>query len=90
MEYKKINDQKKTFRIAKAMASDIQMYHKEEIEEAIKNDTFFEVIEKEFRDGKQLLEERVDPETLALDNYLERAIVDIILKYSGNIRSSIW
>ncbi|MBN2693144.1 hypothetical protein JXR93_00655 [bacterium] len=90
MEYKKINDPKKTFRIAKAMASDIQMYHKEEIEEAIKNDTFFEVIEKDFRDGKQLLEERVDPEILAMDNYLERAIVDIILKYSGNIRSSIW
>ncbi len=89
-EIKKLTDPKKTFRIAKAMASDIQMYHKDEIEEALKNDTFFEVIEKEFNEGRQLLIERVEAEVLAQDNYLERAIVDIILKYSGNIESNIW
>lgn len=90
MEYKKITDPKKTFRIAKAMASDIQMYHKEEIEEALKNDTFFEVIENEYLEGKQLLEQRIDPDVLKQDNYLERAIVDIILKYSSNVKSTIW
>lgn len=90
MEYKKIIDPKKTFRIAKAMASDIQMYHKEEIEEALKNDTFFEVIENEYLEGKQLLEQRIDPDVLKQDNYLERAIVDIILKYSSNVKSTIW
>ncbi len=90
MESKKLSDPKKIFRIAKAMASDIQMYNKDKIEKAIKADNFFEVIQNEYQEGKELLEQRVDPEILAKDNYLDRAIVDIILKYSSNIESKIW
>ena len=87
---KKLTDPKKIFRIAKAMASDIQMYNKDKIEKAIKEDNFFEVIQEEYLEGKEILEERVDPEVLASDNFLDRAIVDIILKYSSNIESKIW
>jgi len=90
MESKKLTDPKKIFRIAKAMASDIQMYNKDKIEKAIKEDNFFDVIKEEYQEGKELLEQRVDPEALAKDNYLDRAIVDIILKYSSNIDSKIW
>jgi len=90
MESKKLSDPKKIFRIAKAMASDIQMYNKDKIEKAIKEDNFFEVIKNEYQEGKELLEQRVEPEILAKDNYLDRAIVDIILKFSSNIESKIW
>lgn len=90
MEGKKLSDPKKIFRIAKAMASDIQMYNKNKIEKAIKEDNFWEAIENEYQECKELLEQRVDPEILAKDNYLDRAIVDIILKYSSNIESKIW
>ena len=90
MESKKLSDPKKIFRIAKAMASDIQMYNKDKIEKAIKEDNFFDVIVNEYQEGKELLEQRVDPEVLKKDNYLDRAIVDIILKYSSNIDSKIW
>jgi len=90
MESKKLSDPKKIFRIAKAMASDIQMYNKDKIEKAIKEDNFFDVIVNEYQEGKELLEQRVDPEILKKDNYLDRAIVDIILKYSSNIDSKIW
>jgi hypothetical protein len=90
MEVKKLSDPKKIFRIAKAMASDIQMYNKDKIEKAIKEDNFFDVIKNEYQEGKELLEERVDPDVLSKDNYLDRAIVDIILKYSSNVESKIW
>jgi len=90
MESKKLSDPKKIFRIAKAMASDIQMYNKDKIEKAIREDNFFDVIVNEYQEGKELLEQRVDLEILAKDNYLDRAIVDIILKYSSNIDSKIW
>ena len=90
MEGKKLSDPKKIFRIAKAMASDIQMYNKDKIEKAIKEDNFWEAIENEYQECEELLEQRVDPEILAKDNYLDRAIVDIILKYSSNIESKIW
>jgi len=90
MDSKKLSDPKKIFRIAKAMASDIQMYNKDKIEKAIKEDNFFDVIVNEYQEGKELLEQRVDADVLRKDNYLDRAIVDIILKYSSNIDSKIW
>jgi len=81
---------KKIFRRAKAMASDVHIYNKEKIEQAIRDDNFFEIIEEEFLEGQKQLEEGVDPEALAKDNYLERAFVDVVLKFSSNVESKIW
>ncbi len=89
-ERKKIDKTERIFRKAKAVASDIHIYNKDKIEKAIKEDNFFEVIEEELLEANDLLKESVDKEALKKDNYLERAIVDIILKYCSNVESKIW
>jgi len=87
---KKIDNPKKIFRKAKAMASDVHIYNKEKIEQAIRDDNFFQVIQEEFEEGQEQLKLNVKPEALEKDNYLERAFVDIVLKYCSNVESKIW
>ncbi len=87
---KKIDNPKKIFRKAKAMASDVHIYNKEKIEQAIRDDNFFQVIQEEFEEGQEQLKLNVKAEALEKDNYLERAFVDIVLKYCSNVESKIW
>ncbi len=89
-ERKKIDKPERIFRKAKAIASDIHIYNKDKIEKAIREDNFLEAIEEELLEATNSLLESVDEEAFKKDNYLERAIVDIILKYCSNVESKIW
>ena len=77
-------------RLARTILSDIGLYNKEKIKEGIKNDTLFEALEKELKEGEDLYKSRVDPELLKKTSFYNKAIVDILVKRSGDIESDIW
>lgn len=77
-------------RLARTIVSDIALYNEEKIAEGIKNDTLFELLEKEIREGEDLYTTRVAPELRKKTNFFNRAIVDILIKRHGSMESYIW
>ncbi|MCA9558477.1 MAG: hypothetical protein H6704_19590 [Myxococcales bacterium] len=77
-------------RLARTIASDILLYNKEKIANGLKNDDLFEVLESEIAEGRALYESRVVPEVRAQHNFLERALVDVMIKSSAHLPTDIW
>jgi len=80
----------KANRLARAIASDISLYNEEKIVKGIEEDNLFEAIEAELQEGRDLYRSRVSPALYASSNYFERAVVDIIVRGKGHIRSKVW
>ncbi len=76
-------------RLARAIASDLSLYNEEKIVRGIENDSLFEELAEEVEEGRALYKSRVATE-LYKKNFYDRAIVDILVKSKGHIRSSIW
>ena len=85
-----IDSPEKAIRLARAIASDISLYNEEKIKEGIEHDTFFDAIAGELEEGRNLYKSRLAPELYARTNYFERAVVDIIIRGKGHIRSKLW
>ena len=77
-------------RLARAIASDISLYNEEKITSGIVEDRLFESIKEEIAEGKDLYVSRVVPDLESKSNYFERALVDVILRAKGHIKSKIW
>jgi hypothetical protein len=77
-------------RLARAIASDLSLYNEEKIVEGIQNDSLFDVLRDEIEEGRELYKSRVSPELYDKTNYYDRAIVDIIVKSKGHVKSKIW
>ncbi len=75
--------------LARAIASDIQLYNKKKIEGGVQNDNFFEVLSEEITEGRDLFRSRVTPE-LFKRNFYDRAIVDRVIKPMAHLESAIW
>jgi hypothetical protein len=75
--------------LARAIASDLTLYHEKEIVEGIENDTLFEVMKEHIEEGRALFKSRVTPEIYELNLY-DRAIVDVMIKSKGHVKSKIW
>lgn len=84
-----IDNDARAQQLARAIASDIQLYNKQKIEEALINDNFFEALAEEITEGRDLFRGRVTPE-LFRRNYYDRAIVDRVIKPMGSLKTSIW
>ncbi len=75
--------------LARAIASDLTLYHEKEIIEGIENDTLFSVMQSHIEEGRALFKTRVVPELLD-QNIYDRAVVDVMLKSKGHVKSRIW
>ncbi|MCA9707497.1 MAG: hypothetical protein KDK70_16715 [Myxococcales bacterium] len=84
-----IDDEKRALRKSRAIASDIYLYNKAKIEEALKNDSFFEDLSEFITEGRDLFRSSVTPE-LFKKNFYDRAIVDRVIKPMAALKSSIW
>lgn len=84
-----IDNDKRAQQKARAIASDIYLYNKAKIEEALKDDTFFEALSEFITEGRDLFRSSVTPE-LFKKNYYDRAIVDRVIKPMASVKSSIW
>jgi hypothetical protein len=75
--------------LARAIASDLTLYHDKKIVEGIENDTLFDAMSHEIEEGRALFKSRVTPEIYGQGHY-DRALCDVMLKSKGNVRSRIW
>jgi hypothetical protein len=84
-----IETEKDARRLARAIASDLSLYNEEKIVQGIENDNLFESIAEEIEEGRAHYKSRVAPD-LYDKNFYDRAIVDILVKSKGHIRSKVW
>ncbi len=75
--------------LARAIASDLTLYHEAKILDGLQKDTLFDVMRGEIEEGRTLYKGRVTPEIYALNIY-DRALVDMMLKSKAHIKSRIW
>lgn len=84
-----IDNEQRAQQLARAIASDIQLYNKQKIEEGLMNDTFFDILSEEITEGRDLFRSRVTPE-LFRRNFYDRAIVDRVIKPMAAMKTRIW
>ncbi len=77
-------------RLARTIASDISLYNEEKILRGITEDKLFTELRDELEEGRELYRTRVAPDLYDRTNFFDRAIVDIILKAKGHVKSKIW
>jgi hypothetical protein len=76
-------------RLARAIASDLSLYNEEKIVRGIEGDSLFEELQEEIEEGRALYKSRVSPD-LYQRNFYDRALVDILVRSKGHIKSDIW
>ena len=74
--------------LARAIASDLSLYHEKKLIEGIEKDTLFDVMRDEIDEGRTLYKSRVTPEIFTMGIY-DRALVDMLLNGRGQVRSRI-
>ena len=84
-----IDSSKRARQLARAIASDLTLYHEAKILDGIANDSLFDVMSEEIEEGRELFKSRVTPEIYA-QNIYERALVDVLVKSKGHVKSKIW
>ena len=76
-------------RLARAIASDLSLYNEEKIVQGIQEDNLFDSLSEEIEEGRALYKSRVSPQ-LYQRNFYDRALVDILIKSKGHVKSKIW
>ena len=85
-----IETPEQAIRLARAICSDVSLYNEEKIVRSLQDDSFFESMKAELEEGRELYRSRLSPALYARTNFYERAIVDVILRPKGQVRSPIW
>ncbi|MHB8878738.1 MAG: hypothetical protein ACYC8T_33985 [Myxococcaceae bacterium] len=80
----------KAMRLARAIASDISLYNEQKIIKGIEQDNLFEVLKDEIAEGRELYKSRVSAEVFTSANFFDRAIVDVVIRPKGHVKSKIW
>ncbi|MBK6512773.1 MAG: hypothetical protein IPM79_15185 [Polyangiaceae bacterium] len=76
-------------RLARAIASDLSLYNEEKIVKGIQEDDLFNSLAEEIEEGRALYKSRVSPD-LYHKNFYDRALVDILIKSKGHVKSRVW
>lgn len=76
-------------RLARAIASDLSLYNEEKIVRGIEGDNLFAELSEEIEEGRALYKSRVSP-GLYQRNLYDRAIVDILVRSKGHVKSVLW
>ena len=84
-----IDNPQRARQLARAIASDLTLYHEAKILDGITNDTLFDVMREEIEEGRALFKSRVAPDLYA-KNFYDRAIIDILVRTKGHVQSKLW
>ncbi len=84
-----INTKEQAMRLARAIISDVAIYNQKKVEDGIKNDNIFDVLNEEIEEGRQHFYSRTAPE-LNPERIFDLTLVDILIKRAGKIESAIW
>jgi hypothetical protein len=85
-----IDTPERAIRLARTIASDISLYNEEKIVRGLSEDKLFTELADEIEEGRELYRARVAPELYDRTNFFDRAVVDIIIKSKGHVKSKIW
>ncbi|HVP67790.1 MAG TPA: hypothetical protein VMT17_11065 [Anaeromyxobacteraceae bacterium] len=85
-----IETPEQAIRLARAICSDVSLYNEEKIVRSIEQDNFFDALHEELEEGRELYRSRVAPSLFSQTNFYDRAIVDVILRSKGHVKSRIW
>jgi hypothetical protein len=85
-----IDTPERAIRLARTIASDISLYNEEKIIRGLSEDKLFQELSEELEEGRELYRARVSPELYERTNFFDRAVVDIIIKSKGHVKSKIW
>ena len=77
-------------RLARTILSDILLYNQAKVKEGIEKDSLFDVLTEELAEGKKYYESMVDVEIRQATNFFNEAVVDVLIKQGGKIKSEIW
>ena len=75
--------------LARAIASDLTLYNEKTIVAGIENDNLFDVMREQIEEGRALFKTRVAADIFEQGIY-DRAIVDVLIKSKGHLKSKIW
>jgi hypothetical protein len=78
------------FRLARAIVSDIALYNQGKVKEGIEKDNIFDLLDDELQEGREHFMARISPQLPDPDQLFDRAIVDVMIKQAGKIKSFIW
>lgn len=84
-----IRDPAAARRLARTIVSDIAAYNKAEVERGIVEDSLFEVLKTQVAGGRQHYQQKVHSD-LHGQGLFEQALVDVLLKPFGHLKSRIW
>ncbi len=85
-----IGNAAEAMRLARTIASDILIYNRDKVEEGLANDDIFERLASEIAEGHRHFDSRVSESVRAKTNFLERAVVDVLIFRSADVPSSRW
>lgn len=85
-----IETPERAIRLARTIASDISLYNEEKIVRGLSEDSLFTELQDEIEEGRELYRTRVAPDLYERTNFFDRALVDIIIKSKGHVKSKIW
>src|SRR5512143_1636495 len=77
-------------RLARTILSDILLYNQAKVKEGIEKDSLFDVLTEELEEGRKYYEGMVDEELRRASNFFNEAVVDVLVKQGGKIKSDIW
>jgi hypothetical protein len=77
-------------RLARTILSDILLYNQAKVKEGIEKDSLFDVLTEELAEGKKYYESMVEEDIRQATNFFNEAVVDVLLKQGGKIKSEIW
>jgi hypothetical protein len=86
----RIRDPERAVRLARAIVSDVMLYNAERVRVGIEHDDLFERLRPELDEGRSFFESRVAPEVVEKSNAWGRALVDVLVFRSRDVRSRIW
>jgi len=85
-----IKDHEVARRKARAIVSDILLYHKDKVRQGIKNDNLFDACADEIEEGRAYYQKFVDSDIQKNSNYFDLAIVDVLIKRNADLETHIW
>lgn len=86
----RIADAARARRLARAIVSDLLLYDAEEVRAGIQGDDLFERMRERFDEARAYFAARVEPELAGEQDFVGRAIVDVLVRGSGDVPSRIW
>jgi hypothetical protein len=86
----RVADPARAVRLARAILSDVMLYHADAVRAGIEADDVFERMRGELEEARAFFLDRVDPDVAEKTNAWGRALVDVLVYRSRWVRSRIW